>query len=312
MLKVVPVNAVRRRHRVRPTGASAALHYIMLPWPSRVVSSYCTSQSGCSLPLLRDSLPSVNTFSITSYYLAAEGTLQLCDNTYAPCNWTWQSRVTDASMAMQMNSGLVAQPLVFSNSGDMVRSFRKLAALQSGFELQAAYLRDQSNYYNFRRIQLDLEPSCWAKNASSPGCEWPTHTDANNYVRFVNVTAEALATVGAEVSVAVGAWPKGQCTATQEAACTSGGYPSSCESGAWPVSLCSTSGLSKTNAIQSLIAKHPRTHPRTHPVRASHYPPCVRLDFSLAQIAAPSALASTTFQPCADRRQRQSSPWTPI
>lgn len=213
----------------------------MLQWPERVVSSYCTGSSGCRLPALHDALPSINSFSITSYYLSPNGELEPCDNTYAACNWTGHDQVTDASMLMQMRTGLVAQPLVFSNSGDMVANFRALAALPSGFALQAAFLRDQANYYNFRRIQLDLEPSCWAKN-SSLGCQWPTRADALNFVKFVNATAEALATVGAELSVAVGAWPDGQCKPAQYAACLGGGYPSSCESGAWPVALCSTFG----------------------------------------------------------------------
>mgnify|MGYP006151194625 CR=1 FL=1 len=160
-------------------------------WPARVISSYCTN-GGCRRPQVSEHVGMLNAFSVTSYYIAAEGVLRPCSPTYAACNWT-DSGAQDVgayNKMLESESGAIAQPLVFSNSGDMVAAFRAMWKVPGGLEAAAAFLASQAQRYGYARIQLDLEPSCWAKNASE--CAWPTVDDADAFVSWVNLTAEAL------------------------------------------------------------------------------------------------------------------------
>ena len=115
--------------------------------------------------------------------------------------------------------------------------------------------------------QLDLEPSCWASNASS--CAWPSRADAASYVAFLADLRAALrpppetsATTAApradaedrsrrasavpptRLTVAAAGYPVTQCDGgfAQAASCAESGaadgYPAACESGAWNVSEC--------------------------------------------------------------------------
>ena len=203
----------------------------------RIVSSYCTSPSGCLPSVVERNFPALNAFSTTSYYLGADGDIRTCNERYAACNWTSPVRVDDFNEKTQMSTGALAQPLLFSNSGDMVRAFRALAS--RGVGRAAAFLANKAGQHGYSRLQLDLEPSCWAKNASM--CEWPTAADARAYVAFVNATADALrAAAGATVSVAVGSWPDAQCKPGQYDNCTAAGeaYAAACSAGEWPVDAC--------------------------------------------------------------------------
>ena len=209
-------------------------------WPTRVVSSYCTGPVPCisSPSSIADSLASVNAFSITSYYISTAGSIQPCSDSYSACNWS-VGNVSESSASLQASTGALAQPLVFSNSGDMVASFRALVARPRGIETACGVLRAHAVRFRFSRIQLDLEPSCWAKNASA--CEWPVRRDALDFVLFVNATAAALGAVGAKLSVAVAAWPESQCTAAQHSTCSDAGesgYSAGCISGGWDVATC--------------------------------------------------------------------------
>ena len=59
-----------------------------------------------------------------------------------------------------------AQPLIFSNSGDMTKAFRALMA-GPGVNASAAYLLAETTRYRFSRIQFDLEPSCCLSGGAS-------------------------------------------------------------------------------------------------------------------------------------------------
>ena len=204
-----------------------------------MVSSYCTN-GGCPLGDMQNAIGALNAFSITSYYVALAGEIQPCSPAVAACNWT-DGDVGEANRLRQQASGALAQPLVFSNSGDMVRAFSALVSRPDGIELAAEYLSNQASANGYRRVQLDLEPSCWATNASA--CRWPRRAEAVAYVRFVNATADALSASGASLSVAVGTWPVGQCKPEQYALCGTAGaaedaWATACESGAWAVDVC--------------------------------------------------------------------------
>ena len=204
-----------------------------IQWPERVVSSYCTG--GCTSDMLRHTLSAINAFSVTSFYISDQGSVMPCNDQYSACNWT-DGNVSEANTVLQA-TGARAQPLLFSNSGNMVRAFRALVAAPGGMAAAAEALEQHVMAYNFARVQLDLEPSCWAANASQ--CQWPNRTDALNFVAFINATADALAKTGADVSVAVGAWPESQCTSAQYVACQLPGvYPAGCTSGATEVATC--------------------------------------------------------------------------
>ena len=206
--------------------------------PSRLVSSYCT-EGGCPLNDLALTTTALNAFSITSYYVSLAGDIKPCSSTYAACNWT-DGTVGEANQQRQDASGALAQPLVFSNSGDMVRAFSALVARPDGIELAASFLGAQAASFGYRRVQLDLEPSCWAANAST--CRWPRRADALNYVRFVNATADALsAQADASLSVAIGTWPESQCTPAQYTQCGTAAddaWADACEAGSWDVDVC--------------------------------------------------------------------------
>ena len=208
-------------------------------WPSRSISSYCTD-GGCPPSAVAAASASLNAFSITSYYVSLDGLFTPCSSSYGACNWTAGTGSVERSNAdLQQSSGLLAQPLVFSNSGDMVRAFRALLNRpDDGINLAASFLRLQAASYGYRRVQLDLEPSCWADNASA--CDWPKQADAIGYVRLINATSDALASIGAELTVAVGTWPKGQCSPEQYANCTASAdtWADACEAGDWNVHLC--------------------------------------------------------------------------
>jgi hypothetical protein len=200
------------------------------------VSSYLTSSIDAAS--ISNALSAIDMFSSTSYFLNSTGQIEACGPTIAPCNWT-SGDVEQFNAAVQRETGAVAQPLVFSNSGDMVRHFRRLLDRTNGMVEAGAFLAARAVRYNYSLLQLDLEPSCWAENASA--CEWPSlGGDALAYVQFVNATSDALAAVGAKLTVAVGNWPGGQCTPPQEAACNGAGdaYATACEAGAWPVDTC--------------------------------------------------------------------------
>ena len=188
------------------------------------------------MPAVAAAVTSINEFSISSYYVSLAGSLERCSSSYSACNWTGDVGIENARI--QAATGAHAQPLVFSNSGDMVKAFRALTARPNGISAAAQYLGSEASTFGYRRVQLDLEPSCWARNASD--CAWPRPEDALNYVRFVNATADALAAVGAKVSLAVGTWPEGQCSRANYSACAAAPdtWASECERGAWAVDVC--------------------------------------------------------------------------
>jgi hypothetical protein len=191
------------------------------PFPARSASSYCTTGSGCALPLLDVERDSLNAFSVTSYYIALDGVLRPCGPAYDACNWTSPAPTVQQYNWLARGTGAFAQPLVFSNSGDMIAAFRAL--IDRGVERAAAFLAEQAFIYGYSRVQLDLEPSCWDENVSR--CEWPTARDALNYVVLVNATAKALAAQGATLSLAVANWPGGAWPWQQRARSGSGTRP---------------------------------------------------------------------------------------
>ena len=158
------------------------------------------------MPAVAAAVTSINAFSISSYYVSLAGSLERCSSSYSACNWTGDVGIENARI--QAATGAHAQPLVFSNSGDMVKAFRALTARPNGISAAAQYLGSEASTFGYRRVQLDLEPSCWARNASD--CAWPRPEDALNYVRFVNATADAFAPLKA--SARRGTWPEGQCS----------------------------------------------------------------------------------------------------
>ena len=76
-------------------------------------------------------------------------------------------------------------------------------------------------------------------------------------VTFINATAEALASVGADCSVAVGNYPESQCTSPQYAQCTSETdhtYSALCEAGVWNVDVCNCCAYIHFYALRELCA----------------------------------------------------------
>ena len=225
----------------------------------RLASSYCTNH-GCHEHVISESTRAVNGFSTTSYYVALDGHLTPCGPEYGACNWTSAFGDPDEfNSAVRRATGAVAQPLAFSNSGDMVQAFRALVAAPSGIDSAAAFLSDRAARYNYTRMQLDLEPSCWAGDASE--CEWPTSDDADNYVRFINATADALAPVGAGVAVAVGNWPGGKCTPLNYTSCVAAGdnYTARCRAGEWSVGSCNCCAYVTFFALEQICASRAAT-----------------------------------------------------
>jgi hypothetical protein len=221
----------------------------VVPFPARSASSYCTDQDGCAS--IGENVVALNAFSTTSYYVKLDGSLKPCSSSYSACNFSDVQEYTEQEAT---TTGAVAQPLIFSNSGDMTKAFRALMA-GPGVNASAAYLLAETTRYRFSRIQFDLEPSCWAPNASA--CQWPTRADALNYVALINATAEALASVGADCSVAVGNYPQSQCTSPQYAQCTSvpdRTYSDQCEAGAWNVDVCNCCAYVHFYALRELCA----------------------------------------------------------
>ena len=186
----------------------------------------------------------MNAFSITTYYLSRDGRLEACNSAYSACRWSEDS-VHHANERRQA-TGAVAQPLVFANSGITVEALRALVARPDGIASTAALLRSDALRYGYRRVQFDLEPSCWEESASA--CAWPRPTDAINYVRLVNATADALAEAGATLSIAVGVRPEAQCdSASQHAACVAAGdsWTALCENGTWSTRQCNCCAFSR-------------------------------------------------------------------
>lgn len=207
------------------------------------VSSYLTSY-GISPGMMRAATPSISTFSTTSYYLTNQGVLEQCSPTVPPCNFTYihngrAYNVDEYNSMIQNETVARAQPLLFSNSGDMVASFRALANRTSGIADAATFLAARAAQYSYDSIQIDLEPSCWAQNASA--CQWPVLQDRLRFVRFLNATADALHdAAGASLAVAVGNDPESQCTAPQATKCKAAGddYAVACERDEWSVDEC--------------------------------------------------------------------------
>ena len=173
-------------------------------WPPRLVSSYCTNDN-CNVGDVGGALDCLNGVSITSYYLALDGTFAPCSSNVSTCQW--RDRPVGEANQVRSRIGAHVQPLVFSNSGTTVDGLRALVQRTGGLALAADYLRSQAVQFGYRRVQLDLEPSCWASNATD--CTWPGRADARSYVQLIDAVAQSLASVNAEVSVAVGAWPPG-------------------------------------------------------------------------------------------------------
>ena len=120
------------------------------------VSSYLTSY-GISPGMMRAATPSISTFSTTSYYLTNHGVLEQCSPTVPPCNFTYvrngRTYNVDEYNAMIQNETVArAQPLLFSNSGDMVASFRALANRTSG-------IADAANIFGGVQRSTSMTPS---------------------------------------------------------------------------------------------------------------------------------------------------------
>ena len=206
-------------------------------WPTPVVSSYCAS-GGCPPTAVAANLSAISAFSTLAYYVERDGSLQTCGPTYPACTWD-VGDVDKFNAQTAASTGAAPQPLVFSNSGDMVAAFRALAKMPASIAAAAQFLAVRAARYGYARVQLDLEPSCWDANASA--CEWPTLADARAYAGFVDAAAAALdAANGATVSVAAGSYPGSQCLPAEYEQCTAAGddYEAQCVSGAWDVSTC--------------------------------------------------------------------------
>ena len=206
-------------------------------WPTPAVSSYCSS-GGCPPAAVAANLSAISAFSTLAYYVERDGSLQTCGPTYPACTWD-VGDVDKFNAQTAHDTGAAPQPLVFSNSGDMVAAFRALAKTPASIAAAAQFLAVRAARYGYARVQLDLEPSCWDANASA--CEWPTITDARAYAGFVDAAAAALdAANGATVSVAAGSYPGSQCLPAEYEQCTAAGddYEAQCVSGAWDVSTC--------------------------------------------------------------------------
>ena len=217
-------------------------------FPPRAASSYCTDREGCAT--IGHNIRSLNAVSATTYYVALSGVLTPCSDSYGACNF---SHVREFNADVLANTSAGIQPLVFSNSGNMVQAFR--AMVKRGVHEAAVYLMEEARKYGYQRVQLDLEPSCWEANASQ--CEWPTAEDARNYVALVNATADALSTVGADCSVAVGNYPGAQCTVPQYDQCSAAGdvsYATYCTSGVWSVDVCNCCAYLYFYALSDLCA----------------------------------------------------------
>ena len=225
----------------------------MLSWPSRTVSSYCTDDCVDALSVSGD-LDAINAFSTTSYYVSREGLLTECNPSYPACNWTSMGSVDVFNAAVQATTGARAQPLVFSNSGDMTVAFRALVSRSGGVAEAAAFLADKAAAFNYTRVQLDLEPSCWA--ASPSDCGWPTSADADAYIALVNASADALRKVGSGVGVCVGNWPQGQCSPANYTACEAAGdgYAEQCATGQWDMGACNCCAYMRFYALEQLCA----------------------------------------------------------
>jgi len=222
-------------------------------WPTRSVSSYCTDD--CVSPQgVDENTGAINAFSTTSYYVTIEGELADCNSEYPACNWTSMGSVDVFNAAVQAETGAFAQPLLFSNSGDMVQAFRALWTSSDGIGRAASFLADRVAAFNYSRVQLDLEPSCWA--ASPTECDWPNSTDAHAYVELVNASADALAPLGSGVAVCVGNWPGGQCDPSNYTSCEAAGdaYVHECESGAWDMGACNCCAYVRFYALTELCA----------------------------------------------------------
>lgn len=217
-------------------------------FPRRVASSYCTDREGCAT--IGQNTGSLNAVSATTYYIASTGELSACSDSYGACNF---SHVREFNAEILANTSAVIQPLVFSNSGNMVQAFRAL--MKRGVQIAADFLMEEAITYGYQRVQLDLEPSCWDANASQ--CQWPTAEDARSYVRLVNATADALSKVGADCSIAVGNYPLSQCTVQQYDQCSAAGdvlYAAYCTSGAWTVDVCNCCAYLYFYALSDLCA----------------------------------------------------------
>ena len=114
-------------------------------WPPRVASSYCSS-GGCPAAAVAANLSSLNAFSTLAYYVAANGTLGTCNPDYAACTWT-DGEVDAFNEHTARATGAAPQPLVFSNSGDMVSSFRALVARPDGVAEAARFLAERAKKY---------------------------------------------------------------------------------------------------------------------------------------------------------------------
>lgn len=187
-------------------------------------------------------LPALNSFSTTTWYLTMNGTVRPCASDVDTCNFTYPglSIPDEYNREVQRQTDAIAQPLLFSNSGNMVACFRAIMARPTGVDEFASYLGLRAATYGYSGIQLDLEPSCWASNASE--CEWPIAQDRHDYIALLNATADALREqADADLYVAVGNYPLSQCTAAQAASCDSAGgdaYATYCKAGSWDVDLC--------------------------------------------------------------------------
>ena len=222
-------------------------------WPTRSVSSYCTDD--CVSPQgVDENTGAINAFSTTSYYVTLEGELADCNSEYPACNWTSMGSVDVFNAAVQAETGALAQPLLFSNSGDMVQAFRALWTSADGIGRAASFLAERAAAFNYSRVQLDLEPSCWA--ASPTECDWPNSTDAHAYVELVNASADALAPLGSGVAVCVGNWPGGQCDPSNYTSCEAAGdsYVDACKSGAWDMGACNCCAYINFYALAELCA----------------------------------------------------------
>ena len=127
-------------------------------WPTPVVSSYCSS-GGCPPTAVAANLSAISAFSTLAYYVERDGSLQTCGPTYPACTWD-VGDVDKFNAETAASSGAAPQPLVFSNSGDMVAAFRALAKTPASIAAAAQFLAVRAARYGYARVQLDLEPSC--------------------------------------------------------------------------------------------------------------------------------------------------------